>query len=121
MLFSEILKMAKSQIPSKKQWCQIQYAVDDVGNSVEITSPFVCKLCASGAILRVTRTLKINNVLVQNLFSFINNTMQKLGERESLAGFNDTHTYFEVMRLFDALIAEAQSQEQLINEMTFNI
>jgi hypothetical protein len=104
----EILKAARELIAKPERWTQSTVARDARGKSVFVSSPDAVCWCAAAALLKVTTDRDEDG---GSLDASREALLKNAGGFEYICDFNDVHgrTHAEVLALFDAAIASAQS------------
>lgn len=92
----EILTLARAKIADENNWCQGEFARNNVGKTTNAQSIDACSWCSLGAMKAVAIFTEF--WLAE---TFMNNYTDG-----SVATYNDSHTHAEVLAAWDKAIAE---------------
>ena len=91
------LRAARALIEDPKRWCQCNYAISRLGNSVKPTSKRAVKWCAVGACIKIGASTDL---------------LRDVAICRDIVSTNDCNGHGEVMAMFDRAIQLAEEQEQ---------
>lgn len=105
----EALKQARLTLASKDNWCRFSFAEDAEGNRVPAHHPSAVRWCLTGVLHKVCS--KKNG-----LFAEVYEEIRSVGKEGNpmlggLCGYNDEHSYEEVIVLLDKTLCKVASRE----------
>jgi hypothetical protein len=104
----EALRQAREIIKNSDNWVRGYMAIDREDRPTSVADPNAVAFCALGAIYRVALSGKADTLKAQIL---LNRVARALGARD-ITDFNDTSTHYEVMNLFNTVIAVLEAVEE---------
>lgn len=109
----KVLEQARSLIADEACWLQKVYAEDEYGHGVDPTDTAACAWCATGSIIRASRSYEGDSCHR----AYLELAAHLPEDREDypfwrIANFNDSHTHAEVLFLFDRAIARLRQEVQ---------
>jgi hypothetical protein len=92
---------AKEYLATKENWTQDNYAIDSKGQPIGFLSDDACAFCLSGALNRAA-----NYYNDREEFTLLRATIyqETKNDHKSIPGFNDSHTYEDVIAVLDKAI-----------------
>jgi len=114
---ADVLRSARRLLSDSERWCQGELAYDDTGQPVEPSGLRAVRWCAAGALehagLRLVIRLRWPITVVDRAEELLLRAATELSfEAGGIGDYNDTHSYWQVLALFDRAIAAAVALEE---------